>query len=529
MHALVQLFKDNWKLRLIEIISAICAVTVAFFIAQSKFSLIGVAILAIVGITLYRYALKEPFYKTLMIYLSLVAFNYYYFYCAALTGRNPTHIPEMGGQMATPFEQIQKDILFAVILSIAFIKLVDLKFQDKQILWKRLNNPLMKVVMVWVGFSIFRTFFIVFEGDTNFNIFHYLRNNIEFATIPFLLATSLITKEKHLNVILKGIFYTIPIVSMLGIIEFFIHGSPFVKTFYGGDLIYRATATMQNPNNLGAYLATTMGVYVIYYLRRGLHYREKLMFWPTMILGMACLFMTLSRSSWIFAFIALTLTMSIVLFVTKAEKGEKWDVFYQRSLILYGVVVTGAIYFLFRYFDLSNAIQDAGELYLGYNKLSLARTYAVNAAMDYLLSHPEGLILGFSKESLTAVPDNAYAEVLVRSGLIGFTLYISIWFLCFKNTIKGMLDKTVTHPLYFSCFYILAFQAMYAFSHPVQRNFPHNLYFWFVVGTVIWLSSRFVRRDLNPDEVENKVVPLRHEEQSVLEMLSKPSKTQTKR
>lgn len=476
------------RMVLLELAFWFLAVLVGAAIVYGKYSMLGLIAMALVGLGLLRLALKEPFYKTLTVYMGLVAFNYYYFYCSALTGRNPTDFPAVGGLPATQLELAQKDIFFAIILGVAIMKLFNLRFQGKEILKRRLDHPLIKLIGIWIIYCAIRTFFILLEGDTLFNVLHYLRSNTEFALLPFLLLTVLITRKKHFNVIFKGLLYTLPIVAALGVVEFMLEGSVYVKNFSGAK-IYRVTSTLQNPNNLGAYLTTTIGIYIIYYLRHSLSRFERWWFWPVIGVSAACLFMTLSRSSILTFFITLPSIVALhYLIELNMGRFNKRNFTKVMGLILAGIGIS--LFILFRYFDFGNALEDATEVYLSYNKLSAARSFALILTTDYLLQHPLGLLFGLSKASASSLVDNSFAEILMRSGLIGFILFISMFILGFRSCLRGIFQNRKHQVLYMICFYILSSQLIYSLSSSIIFNYPHYLYFWFTLGVLAIIDSQ---------------------------------------
>ncbi len=498
---------QKWRLGL-EAAFILLAVLVGLSIAQADFSSAVPIILAMVGYVLTRFCLKQPFYKAFTLYVMLAAFNYYYFYCSALTGRNPTDVGSMGIP-ATFLEQAQKDIVFGLILLLAGIKLLTHHLEGRPCWMKRFQHPLLWILLSYLSYSILRTFFIVFEGDTLQNTLLYLRNNVEYALLPFLFLTPLIAKEKHLHMIFKGLLYSLPVVALLGVIEFFIQGSPYLKSFYGGVDFSRAASTLQNPNNLGGYLVTAMGVYILYFFKNKLNAFERWLFIPTLPLAMACLFMTLSRSSILFSFIALSACFLLIFHTSKKEGGENRTRLLKRLAISYILILLVSLVVLYKYFDFSNALYDAYELYIAESVVSQTRAYALFVAFSKLIFDPLGFLFGYSKAVRPAFPDNAFALMLVRNGFIGFILYAAIWYQGFKTCLGRILDPQKTHSfLYLVCLFILLFQFMYGFSANINQNFPHNLYFWLTIATIIWLENPLIKpEDHLVTDIQNEQAP----------------------
>ena len=487
--------KPNGWARLADILIILGAIGLGSYVAQNDFESVVPLILSLSGFIIVRFALKRPFHEAFTLYIAIAAFNYYYFYCSKLTGRNPTDVPGSIGLPATDLENLQKDIVFGLLLLLAGIKLFIGRIQGKEMWLKRTDHALLQMVILLAGYSILRSFFIVLEGDTPFNAIYYLRINIEYALIPFLLLTSLISNEKQLRVMYGGLLYTLPLVALLGIIEFFIHGSPYERSFSGGQLLSRATSTLQNPNNLGGYLGTTMGIYILYFIKQKLSNMERLLFWPTIPLAMICLLMTMSRSSLLSFFVALAICLVILLVSSKKRLGKDKYKYYKKMMTYFVIIGSLCMFVTWRYFGLSSAVIDAFEMYLSEDAaLRNVRVFALLPTIKAMLSNPLGAFFGYSKESFHFAVDNGYATVLIRSGVIGFALYMSVWIMAFKTCIKRITDKEREHNfLYLICFYTLLYQAIYAFSTPIHQNFPHNMYYWFTIGVIIWLESAFIR------------------------------------
>lgn len=478
----------------LEVLFFAVAVGVGVAVAERGFALVVPMMLAMVGFLLVRYVLHRPFHEAFALYMGLAAFNYYYFYCSALTGRNPTDVGDWG-QPATTLEKLQKDIVFFLLLLLAGIKLFRHKMEGQPFWFKRLDHPLMRLVLLFIAFTLMRGMFWVFQGERNFDLLYYLRTNIEFAVIPVLLCTFLINREKNLRVIFRAMLYTLPIVAILGIVEFLIHGSPYERNFYGGQVFSRATATLQNPNNLGGYLVTATGIYILYFFKNQLSRFERLLFWPTIPLAFACLFMTLSRSSILFFFIAMTATIGL-LFATTRWQLEKQRMQICRNLMMSYIFTLGVSFFiLYRYFDLQAALADAVELYVESSVVSSSRVYAPLTAIRQLTESPLIALFGYSSSMLPNLADNVFANVLLRNGLIGFFIFAGIWLQSIWICLKRVLDFEKTRSfLYLVCFYVLLFQFLYGFSAPINQNFPHNMYFWFTIGVVVWLESKPARQ-----------------------------------
>lgn len=475
---------------MLTLICFLTALLTGALIAANGFAIAPPLLLSLTALLILRLVLKNPFYRALSFYISVAAFNYYYFYCSRFTGRNPTDVGDWGIP-ATPLEKAQKDILFFVLLGLALIQLFRYRMAGQPLWFKRLEHPIYKWLGAFMAFVLIRGIFWIWQGDTTFDLLFYWRTHLEWALLPFLIATVLLKKEAQLEGVLKTIVYALPVVACLGIVEFFLNGSPYQRSFYGGHIFSRAVATLQNPNNLGGYLATAMGLFILLFSAQRLNRWERWLFWPSIPLGLTCLFMTLSRSSLLFFFLAITLNLALLFRQTLfSASGNKTA---QRiALWAYGGVGLISIGVLYQFFDLQHAFQDAVELYVQSSVVSNARFYAPAVTLGMLLEHPLAALFGYSKSVVWAGADNAFANVLLRNGLIGFSLYMGVWLSALWSSFRQAYRAIDSAPgiLSLLCFYILSFQFLYAFTAPVHENFPHNLYFWFTVGTIAWINSR---------------------------------------
>lgn len=495
--------KNGKRLLVMEILILIGSVISALLISQYDFGMAAPLVLGMVGFILMRYVLSRPFHEAFTLYLMLSAFNYYYFYCAKLNGRNPTDVGTWGIP-ATPLEKAQKDIVFFLFMLLAGVKLWQTRLEGERIWSRKLDHPIAKLTLVFIGYTLIRGIFWLFQDNAaTFDLLFYLRTNIEFAVIPLLMCTALFTREKHLRLVFKGIIYALPIVAILGIIEFLIHGSPYERSFYGGQVFYRAASTLQNPNNLGGYLAVALGVYIIYFFHNQLSRFERWMFWPTMPLGFTCLFMTLSRSSILFFFISITLSFALLYITSQRRMARDRYRMCKNLMIVYVVILGISMFVLNRYFDFDNAFTDAYEMYVQQSYASNYRLYAPLVAFGDILANPLTALFGYTKQAYYGLPDNALASILIRNGIVGFLVHVGIWISAIVICLRKLLASNGAGGfLYLLCFYILSFQALYAFSAAINQNFPHNMYFWFTIGTVLWLESRPASRSaaLLPEE-----------------------------
>jgi hypothetical protein len=435
-----------------------------------------------------RLLMRRPFHEALAGFVAISAFNYYYFYCARLTGRNPTDLGTWGVP-ATSMEKLLKDLVFFGLLGLATFQLLHKHLENRPLWSRRMTHPLMLLISLFAVYSVLRGITWIFQGESLYDLLYYVRGNVEYAVLPLILATVLIKKEQQLAWICKGIVYTLPIVSALGIAEFFLHGSPFVRSFGGGHIFYRATSTLQNPNNLGGYLATALGVGIIYFLAKQFNRWERWIFIATLPLGLACLFMTLSRSSILFMVATTGICLALRWIAHRRSLPPGHSTLNPKWIMWGSLALIGGSYVLLTFFDFKHAILDAASQYLDPTSSTAGyRIFAPLFTLHNLLEHPFRVLFGSTWTQVNFGPDNAFAYVLLRNGLVGFVLYASIWGIALWTCLRRVLWR-YCHFLYWICAYVLFFQFLYAFSAPIHENFPHNMYFWLVIGVLAWLES----------------------------------------
>ncbi len=482
--------------RMIDAVFLAGALLLGLFCAWQGWAAVLPFLLGMAGFGLLRFAWRRPFHEAFAVYLALSAFNYYYFYCAQFTGRNPTDFGDWGTP-ATTLEKLQKDIALFALLGLAVFKLAQNHFSGLP-LWLNARtgwqNPLLRLTGLFAVFTLLRGLFWVFEGEQLFDLLYYMRANLAFAVLPILMGTVLMPCRQAFLLCCKAMAWMLPVVSALGVVEFLLHGSPYQRSFGGGEMFYRAVSTLQNPNNLGGYLATMVGMMVVLYGTGALNRWERLGFWLAMPLGVTCLFMTLSRSTLLFGFIALVLYGLVNWWCAPAQKafsianGNTGPKRAWMWIALAGLVVSGLA--LLKFFDFQSALRLAIEQYADpFSEQGSYRIYAPLAIFQKLLENPWAFLFGASWSAMPYASDNAFATVLLRNGLVGFSLYAAIWLQAMKVCVWA-LKMPQPDVLYKIGFYVLMFQFLYAFSAPIHENFPHNLYFWFMVGMLAWLESK---------------------------------------
>lgn len=497
----VERHKHSWLMIALEVLFVLFALFAGFWTASAGFKafvIILVSLLAFLGV---RLLLRRPFHEALALFVGLSAFNFYYFYCARLTGRNPTDVGTWGIP-ATNLEKLMKDFVLFALLGLAGFKLIHQRLENRPLWSRRLNHPMVWLILLFMAYSVIRGITWVFQGEDMYDLLYYIRGNMEYAVIPLVLITILVREESQLSLICRGMVYSLPIVSILGIVEFFLQGSPFVRTFGGGHYFYRATSTLQNPNNLGGYLVTVLGVGMVYFLAKKYNAWERWGFKLTIPLALACLFMTLSRSSLMFMVATAVICLVLRWIAHRRSLPEGYVIINMKWVIWSALILLGGLYVLFNYFDFLHAFQDAANQYLDpTSSVAGYRIFAPFFTLKTMLANPLKILFGITWKEVNFGPDNAFGYILLRNGLLGFVMYAAIWGIALWTCIRRVLWR-YSHYLYWVCTYILVFQFLYGFSAPIHENFPHNLYFWLAIGVLIWLESEPVEEVEQQSQLE---------------------------
>lgn len=480
--------KQGWLYTALESVMVLAALLVGYWVSRTGMEGLVPVLAAMAGFVVIRVIWKRPFAEALALFVGLSAFNFYYFYCARLNGRNPTDVGTWGVP-ATNMEKLTKDLVFMALLALGGLKLFYMRLENYPLLSRRLNHPLIWLIILFIAYSALRGISWVFQDEGLYDLLYFIRGNMEFSLIPLIAMTAVIQEERQLAVVFRWVIYALPVVSALGIVEFFIHGSPFIREGWQGHVFYRAASTLQNPNNLGGFLATILGVGMVYLLAGQFKRWERWTFWLTIPLAVTCLFMTLSRSS--IVFLAATSVVCLLLrwvahrrslpagFVTI---NKKW-----LAVALFGLAGGGFV--LMNYFDFQHILSEAARQYLDpTSSVAGYRIFAPFSVLPILLDNPIKALFGITWKEVNFGPDNAFGYILLRNGVVGFVLYVAIWGVALSTCIRRVLWR-YCHFLYWVCTYVLVFQLFYGFSAPIHENFPHNMYFWVVIAILVWMES----------------------------------------
>jgi hypothetical protein len=189
----------------------------------------------------------------------------------------------------------------------------------------------------------------------------------------------------------------------------------------------------------------------------------------------------------------ITLTLVVHFFAGRKDRKQQSGVIW-KPLLGYGLLVGASGLVLIQYFDFSHAMVNAVDLYVDNRSvLSQNRLYAPVISMAALLESPMTALFGYTPSGYIG-SDNSIANVLVQNGVIGFLLYVAIWQRALMDGLFGAIRGQAGRAhLYMASFYLIGFQILHGFTSPINKNFPHNMYFWFTVGVLIWLGSRPAR------------------------------------
>jgi hypothetical protein len=485
----VEQTKQGWRYTALELCLVLVAILAGYWIAQAGFDGLIPAVEIMVGFLVLKVIRRRPFAEALALFVALSAFNFYYFYCARLTGRNPTDVGTWGVP-ATNTEKIMKDVVFMGLMALGSLKLFYMRLENHPFWSRKLNHPLIWLIILFIAYSALRGISWVFQDEDLYDLLYYIRGNMEFSLIPLIAMTAVITEEAQLTKVFRWVIYTLPVVSVLGIVEFLIHGSAFIRVGWQGQVFYRAASTLQNPNNLGGFLVTVLGIGMIYLMTKQYNRWEKWLFILSIPLTLTCLFMTISRSSIVFLVVT-SLVCLTLRWVAHRRSLPQGFVTVNRKWLIWGAFALAAGGFvLMNYFNFHHILSEAASQYLDPNS-SVAgyRIFAPFSVMPLLLENPFKVLFGITWKEVNFGPDNAFGYILLRNGLVGFVLYVAIWGVALWTCIRRVLWR-YCHFLYWVCTYILVFQLFYGFSAPIHENFPHNLYFWVVIAILVWLESK---------------------------------------
>lgn len=291
-----------------------------------------------------------------------------------------------------------------------------------------------------------------------------------------------ITTHKMYEKILKSIIYVSLIIGILGIIQYYMRYN--LADVYG---IKRITSTMDNPNNLGAFLILTIFPVIMLAIYEKVKSRKIIYMFTTLIL-LVNIVLAGSRSSFLGFIVA----------------GLIIVVFYNRNLLIpFGIL--GGLSLLIP--AVGNRIRDIGN-----QTQNISRIKLWELASRMIKEHPifgvgNGNFVSYYDIYVKNYPElesgwhrrypvhNSYLKVTSELGIVGSISFLGILVCCIFN-VRRLTN--ICEEKFFRTFYIGFFASMISFFF---MNFTDNLFFVPKTTTFFWImiavcnSIRFNKND----------------------------------
>ena len=265
--------------------------------------------------------------------------------------------------------------------------------------------------------------------------------------------------------------------------------SPFALVNLLGSMKLRVYGTFPHPNILGGYLSISLTIIISYLFIKFISHRcyydsnhsskGKLLFFLSIALGAASLFLTFSRSAW-FVFL---LGLLLVLILFRKYIGRK--TFLISLVLLFSVL-------LFPLFSVSKTL-------VGDNSLSISRRLELTAASfsmfkDFPLSgvglnnftvrlEDYKFIVGVTRFIQPA--HNIYLLVLSESGLLGLTGFLILILAAFRKAYRSRMNRLGIVILVS----LLQLLFLGLFDHYLLTLQQGMLIFWILIGIALSLKS----------------------------------------
>lgn len=293
------------------------------------------------------------------------------------------------------------------------------------------------------------------------------------AALVYLVAWNVRTPSSARTVVLivlgfAAVLGVVAVAERLGVLSI---GTAVKKWGYG----VRATATFDDPNILGSYLACALGLGapVVLAERR---MSTRLVGWAACASVGVGLLLTFSRGAWLAAAVAMLVVVALA--------RVPWRV----KMLAVGAVGLAGVAFLVFYLD--PEFVRSKLLGVTENRSALNRVYLGVSALEMFLDHPMGVGLGsfplvfplyrhaFVNVGLVE-SHTAYLTVLAEAGIVGFAGFVWLFMRCAKAVLRRALELTGTAQA-------IAVGALAAGSGLLVQAFTYSLetskFLWLTVG-----------------------------------------------
>lgn len=285
-------------------------------------------------------------------------------------------------------------------------------------------------------------------------------------TLFYLLVKRMFIDYKHLNAIIKGIILSSLIVSIIGILEYFMGSIPTVYSKAAGQI--RIISTLYNPNSLGWFLCliSSMILGMIVNKNNDVIINKTILI-TIYIINIIAIFMSGSRS-------ALFILLIISLFVFLAKK---------RILILYFLGFT-TLLFIYIFYYLNINIYDFRILASG---IESEREYIYQRILSeaYSLNFSE-IIFGVNSRNLLKLEKLSLLldSQLIIDFVLGGIFYILLKYSFIIITLFTSFNKIKKNPIFLSLSLFLISSLFLMLLGNITNIFPHGIYIWMIISIV---------------------------------------------
>lgn len=311
----------------------------------------------------------------------------------------------------------------------------------------------------------------------------------------YFLVKQMLGSAKMTNRALTAISVSCAVVSLIGILEYFI-GSPSAiwqdSTLFS-DIRGRVVSTFENPNVLGEYLILSIPVSVAMAVVSKT-IRQRFAFAVSAFLGVSCLILTWSRGAWLGIILAAFITLLIV--------SRKWLVAAILAVPAFGVIFAYARGTLMTRLTSITNFSDSSTAYRiniwksTLKMLSDTFFYGIGTGTGAF----EKVFPYYALPGLTSVPHshNLYLQITAETGIFALVAFLAVVFLAGQNTLsfaKSAISKK-NRAIALAIFCGLLAFLLQGLTDFVFYNYRITLLFWMYLG----LSSAHVSASKDSSE-----------------------------